>query len=278
MKLYLIFFAGMLFALAIITMLGLTEQATWIIAATMLSTFVIYYGFFDKEKSISLLIFLVKNRKPLQQANELAQILDNENDPDRFLAELSDFLEQHPQIKTKLSKETNSGKATALLNLGQFEQAVQIWENLLPEVAGKSTFIMLEYNTNYSLTVAYLEHGNINIEKAQQYYENLQTLIARKSTPRHLKSSMEESLAVLQARFAFENGDIQPMQAIYEKLLQDKCTARETADFNFRLAMVYEKLGNTAQQRYYLHEVIRNGNKLYFAKIAQEKLDELDCA
>jgi len=206
----------------------------------------------------------------LRPYNRLLHILNEENDPARFLAELDKFLANNPRAENWVVKETATNRAVAYLNLGEFDQSVLIWQKLLAEIKGIKSEIIWEYNTVYSLVSANLERGDI--PQARAYYEHLQILATQRATPRYFAKNLE----FIKARFAFENGEIVPLQNICEKMLQERHSAREYVELCFRLAAICEKAEDLAERRRYLEEVVSKGNGLYFAQIARRKLG-LEC-
>jgi len=206
----------------------------------------------------------------LKQYDRLLHILNEENNPSKFLAELTNLLDRNPKLTKWTTQATATNKALAHLNLGQFDQAAKIWEELLAEVSGKKSEIIVEHKTIYSLIATNLERGEI--PKARQYCESLQILTTQKATPKYLREVFAENVEFYKSQIAFANGEIEPFRSICEKKLQEKQSTREYVELYFRLAEICEKTGDLAGQRRYLQEVAEKGNKLYFAEVARRKL------
>ena len=201
------------------------------------------------------LLMLADNENVDSNIIELEKILYDDLDPERYIEEasafistikLTDFLKYHHMRKL----------VTAYLYNGKTDKAVKLLEELLS--IAKPEKLEGLYG---DLAIRHLVVGNT--EKAYKY---------RKL---HEENSKDDN-PYMSARFLFAEGKYTESLSIWKKINNKNLPLDTRIHLHYRLAEIYEKLGDIENQKTHLQYVAENGKKLYAAKMAREMLIELE--
>ena len=216
------------------------------------------------------------HRKKRIKYNEIATIL-TENDPERFLLETDAFLKEE-NLPKGLTRIASDNRAVAYLQAGRTKQALAIWEQ-----AAKDEEKLREIHKHkdeevkaiihHNLCIAYLE--NNQLVHARKHYDIVTEMQNSKHLGKGLKAWFQEEFLDIDAMFLLAEEQYETARVAYQKLLQEGEPAKMFGR-HFDLANIYEKLGDTEKQKEHLEQVVALGNKHYKAKIAQDKLAELN--
>jgi len=210
-------------------------------------------------------------RNIIAEGTKIQTILDEDCDPIRYIKEVTEF--QNKQIENKDINMMNlvDNLAMGYIYNGEANRAIHLLEDLLKRDTNEYD-VIISASAKMTLCAAYLWEGDL--DAAKKYYEKMELDRDRAKLDKLEDAviSIEAFLRALDARISYEEGRYEESLRFFERLLDELSNKSGTVMVHFRLALIYEKLGNTEKEKEHLEYVSENGNLLYVARLAREKL------
>jgi len=220
---------------------------------------------------------LLRHRKQLKRFNEIIGIL-SENDPERFLREMDAFAAKE-KLPKGMERLASDNRAVAYLHRGEWSRAIEIWVRAAADEKEARDNHKIHNNVakatiHYNLAFAYLESGQVT--GAEKHYAVVKGMQDAKYSGKALKAWIPKGISALDAKFLLAEGQYEAAREAYERMLEGSERPQGDVDSQFGLALIYEALGDTEKQKAHLEQVVAHGNKHDKARIAREKLAEMD--
>jgi len=187
-------------------------------------------------------------------------ILENDLDPEEFIKATYGAYKNAGKNK-QLNSLLNMDLAFGYISLGQYKEALEFLNKVEPNYLPKiNKSILAYYNT---LMIVYYNLNECN--KAEDVYE--------KAEKYRVKDKQGQQLMdLLLANKHFYEGNYEESRKRFEDYSKNKMSKRLELEVIFDLANIDEKEGNIKDAILKYEKVAREGNKLYSAKLAKEKL------
>lgn len=188
-------------------------------------------------------------------------ILENDLDPEAFIEATYEAYKNAGKNK-QLNSLLNSDLAFGYISLGEYKMAMEFLHKVEPTHLPRSNKLTLSYYN--ALMIVY--YNLDEYAKAKEIYE-----IVKKY---EVKDKLGEQLMdILMANKYFYEANYEASRKIFENYPKDKMSKRLELEVVFDLANIDEKEGNIKNAIPKYERVAREGNKLYSAKLAKEKLN-----
>ena len=187
-------------------------------------------------------------------------ILENALDPETFIEATYEAYKYSGKNK-QLNSLLNNDLAIGYISLGDYEKAKEFLLKVEPEHLPRINKIILTYYN--ALMIVYYNLENYN-EVGKVYDKAIQYEVKGKLGNR--------LMTILQANKSFYEGDYQNSRKLFESYPKDKMSKRLELEILFDLANIDEKEGNIKEAVSKYERVAKEGNKLYSAKVARDKL------
>jgi len=214
----------------------------------------------------------LRPRDMLAAHTEIQATFDEDCDPIRYIKEMTALLDR--PIK---NKDHHMGFVTNLalgyIHNGEANQGIRLVEDLLKYHDKYQYDVLTSASVNLVLCLGHLSIGDL--DSAKKHYQKMRLDCDRAKADKleDAAISIEAFLRTLDARFSFEEGRYEEALQYFESLFDEPSADKlGTALVRFRLALIYEKLGNAEKEKEHLEYVVENGNLLHVACLAREKL------
>ena len=218
----------------------------------------------------------LRPRDVMAESAKIQAIFDEDCDPIRYIKEMTALLDR--PIKNKdhhMAFVTNL--ALGYIHNGQANQGIRLVEDLLKHHDKYQYDVLTSASVNLVLCLGYLSIGNLNAAEKHYQKMGLDCDRAKSDKLEDAAINIEAFLRTLDARFSFEEGRYEEalryFESLFNELLDEPSYRLSTALGRFRLALIYEKLGNSAKEKEHLEYVAEYGNLLHVARLAREKLE-----
>jgi len=229
--------------------------------------------------ALVLLYLAVKFIRAIKQPENFRNILYDECDPVRFVekakGEVNSLLAEFATKKNSIMKKSNvlrlakNNLATGHYANGDFDKALEVLDTITLKEKNSNDFI---FNTIVHSNYCVMNLQKNNIGAALKHYEAIKEYITD-SKDNANKKWLEFAIEDLDAAFNLTHGRYEKALEFYKNhslLTGDTKYGRVYANFN--LAKTYEGVNNAEKMAEHYKYVAENGNLLYIAKIAREKL------
>jgi len=220
-------------------------------------------------------------RKETSRINSIMHILLEECDPDRSVKEIIHLMNTHPKKNKHINNIRKNNLATGYFSSGEFDKAIEILKSIITLDGVKQNEITsVNIVANYSLCMGYLSKNDT--KGAMPYIETLKSyrgLVAKgdyimgKKNRAGMIADLDKLVYNLEAVVAIEEGDAESVLDHFRSMLSKAANRYQRVYSHSHLADIYEKLGDASKQREHLEYLAENGNMLYIARVAREKLE-----
>ncbi|MCM1991210.1 tetratricopeptide repeat protein [Oceanirhabdus seepicola] len=235
-----------------ITLLVLTDDS---ILSGVITFTVIMVGY--------IIISIKRSKKRLGLLNEKC-------DPEAFLERTEKQMEITGK-NAKLQAYLNVDKAAALVCMGEYQEGKNLLLSIDKSKLSTKNGTLLVFTIN--LICCLYELGEI--AEAEGIFERELFNITLDSVP-ITKAPFKRAIKFLNAERDYILGKYEESQTAFEELLNEKSDKRTHVSALYGLAKIHEKLGEVEKAKEMYKEVSEEGNKLYIAKVAKRKVEEMD--
>ena len=187
-------------------------------------------------------------------------ILENDLDPEEFIKATYEAYKNAGKNK-QLNSLLNIDLAFGYISIGQYKDALEFLHKVEPDHLPKINRSILSY-----YNVLMIVYYNLNeYHNAKDIYDKVKRYEVKDKLGQQLMN-------LLIANKYFYEGNYEESRKRFENYPENKMSKRLKLEILFNLANIDEKEGNIKDAILKYEKVAREGNKLYSAKLAKEKL------
>ena len=187
-------------------------------------------------------------------------LLEKDLDPEAFIEATYEAYKNAGKNK-QLNSLFNNDLAFAHISLGEYEKAREFLLKVEPDHLPKMNKMVLAYYNALMIVYYNLKEDN----KAREVYERARSY--------ETKDKLGERLMdILMANKYFYETNLEASKKLFENYPKDKMSKRLELEILFDLASIDEKEGKMENATLKYEKIAREGNKLYSAQLARERL------
>lgn len=235
----------------------------------------------DASPAINLLVFAIMllwvfvnvflfNRLARRMYKKVMAIINEQCDPARFIAEMVPLLHRITR-RTNVLADLQITLSSGLIEDGRFNEALGLLRTITIKRGRAANTLRAVYLNN--LCAAFLYAGDT--ENAQRALDDLIRLRNTSKMSKLLKAQINSLHFQKQLYLQMARGDFDGVQLVCSEYFKSAKTRRGKAHAQYRLAAVYEHNGKMDDAREAYRYVAENGNQLWVARQAREKLNSL---
>lgn len=218
---------------------------------------------------IMLIVYSYANKKAYNEHNHLLEILDNDCDPEKFLSEYKNIVNEDSDSFTAMVSRCNY--AAGFFGNGEFDKAIELYNTIDVEPNNPQTQsinILKEYN----LTLIYLFKDEL--DTAKQHYNRFVEVGEEFDKDIPFYDNYVGMKKLLANRIEVFEGEYSNAKKHFKEQ-QENCPDNFQKVLNmYYLYEIYSREGKENKVKDCLQFIADNGNNLYIAKKANELLNK----
>lgn len=190
------------------------------------------------------------------------KLIEENLDPEAFVKATEKQFETIGNDK-KANGMLSNDLAAGLMSMGKYDEAKKILKEINIKDIPKQAGILLSYLNN----IMVVNYKLNNVDEANRIYEDF----IRKYKVK--RDNEQNIMNLILANKSLEEKDCKKSRELFRKVLEKNKSERLKIDIEFDLAIIDEKEGNIKEAIRRYKYVANNGNKLYSASLARERLE-----
>ena len=205
----------------------------------------------------------------IKRSKDRLQLLNEKCDPEAFLERTEKQIEIIGE-NAKFQAYLNVDKAAAFMCMGKYKEGKKILSSIDKTKLSPKNGTMLAYTIN--MISCLYELGEIT--EAESIFEKDLFNISLDTIVRS-KAPIKRAIKFLNAERKYRLEQYDESQKVFEELLNEKSDKRTYISVLYGLGKIHEKLGDIEKAKEKYLKVSEEGNKLYIALEAKQKIKEL---